>query len=232
NNNKVFPIFFIFCYKSFLTILRKFLTLRPPTRTPPPLEVENPNSFQFSTPFVEPFPSTLACKVGKMGESETPQPQLLIPSSTNPTESFLVHKLLACVFDDFERLFDGDLLDRRGTESNILAAAKEWVVQNLSTLKGDIQVPFSEGEYKSPDLVLNRSRAAFDQTLEIEAQLDYSQKELEEDDGDIPLSWKRRGIKGTNNYVAFLADTEQVGPNTKVQISEGPSEFEHKSEVS
>ncbi|KAH0776595.1 hypothetical protein KY290_008006 [Solanum tuberosum] len=71
-----------------------------------------------------------------------------------------------------ERLFNGDFPERRRTVSNILAAGEEWVVKSLSTLKGDIQVPFSKGEYKSPDLVLNRSRPVFDQSLETDAQID------------------------------------------------------------
>ncbi|KAH0737607.1 hypothetical protein KY290_036312 [Solanum tuberosum] len=54
-----------------------------------------------------------------------------------------------------ERLFDGDLPEEKGTESNILATGEESVVQSLTTLKGDMHHPFSEVECKSPDPVLN-----------------------------------------------------------------------------
>ncbi|KAK4731272.1 hypothetical protein R3W88_024260 [Solanum pinnatisectum] len=57
-----------------------------------------------------------------------------------------------------------DLPEGKGTESNILTAGEEWVVQSLTTLKGDIHPPFSEFECKSPDPVLDRSEPLFDKT--------------------------------------------------------------------
>lgn len=61
----------------------------------------------------------------------------------------------------YERLFDSDLPEGKWTESNILAAGEEWVVQSLTTLKTDIHPPFSEVERKSPYSVLNSSETLF-----------------------------------------------------------------------
>ncbi|WMV45940.1 hypothetical protein MTR67_039325, partial [Solanum verrucosum] len=121
-----------------------------------------------------------------------------------------------------ERLFDGDLSKRKGTESNILAKGEEWVVKSLATLKGDIQPPFSEAYYKSSDLVLNISRPIFDHNLEIEAQIDFGHNDMvEDDDEEVPFSRKIRGIRGENAPKVVPSDTELLDIHKEAQPLEG-----------
>jgi len=116
--------------------------------------------------------------------SSAPNEELDVTSQPHPVSSMM-----------FKRSFDGDLSKGKGTETNILATSKDWLVQSLMSLKGVIQPPFFEVECKSPDPVLNRLKPVFDQTSEIVAPTNAGPWKYVKDNEDIPQSWMRKGVR-------------------------------------
>ncbi|KAG5580138.1 hypothetical protein H5410_050765 [Solanum commersonii] len=109
-----------------------------------------------------------------------------------------------------EWLFDGDLPEGKVTKSNILATLEEWLVQSLASLKGFIQLPFSEDECKSPDPILNKFNPVFHQTYDIVEPINASQREYVKNDEDIPLSWTRKGVRGAHTLKQPLLTLKEV----------------------
>ncbi|KAG5575633.1 hypothetical protein H5410_055767 [Solanum commersonii] len=95
----------------------------------------------------------------------------------------------------FERLFEGDLPERKGPESCILTAgAKLVVVQSLASLRGDTQPTLLDQELRSPDQVPHRIQLVFDQTL-----ISLGVENYEEEEEELQLRWRSRGVRGTNS---------------------------------
>ncbi|KAK4721191.1 hypothetical protein R3W88_011424 [Solanum pinnatisectum] len=76
--------------------------------------------------------------------SQNSEAQLVVkPATGAPTEELdVVSKLGHVSSGMFERLFDRDLPEGKGSGSNILAVVEELVIQSLTSLRGDIQAPF------------------------------------------------------------------------------------------
>ncbi|KAH0665069.1 hypothetical protein KY285_026275 [Solanum tuberosum] len=58
-----------------------------PSKTPLSPEIENPNSFNFSTLLVETSPCTPTCGPGETSEFLTSHTEVVEPSTTKPVES-------------------------------------------------------------------------------------------------------------------------------------------------
>ncbi|KAH0665068.1 hypothetical protein KY285_026274 [Solanum tuberosum] len=142
------------------------------------------------------------------------------PASGVPTEELEVISLPGPVSSIMsERLFYGDLLEEKGTKSNILAAAEELVVQSLTSLKGDIQPLFSEADCKSPEQVPIKVHSVCGQTPEVNTVTN---------DDDVPLSWSRKGVRGAHAPDVVAANPVGTGTATDAKCVEEPSESERK----
>ncbi|KAG5579772.1 hypothetical protein H5410_050399 [Solanum commersonii] len=110
--------------------------------------------------------------------TEAPTEDLDVVSQPDPISSTM-----------YERIFYGDLPEGKGTESNILVAAEELVVQSLALLKRDMQSPFLEGECRSLEQAPQRVQPVFDQTPEIVGVTS------EVDDEEVSLSWLEKVLE-------------------------------------
>jgi len=107
-----------------------------------------------------------------------------------------------------ERLFERDLPEGKGPESCILTAGAELVaVQSLAPLRGDVQPTFLEHELKSPNQVPHRSEPVFDQTPKSSDVVSVKEEEEEE---DVPLRWRSRGMRGGNQSQVNVPELETV----------------------
>ncbi|KAH0636584.1 hypothetical protein KY289_036499 [Solanum tuberosum] len=125
-----------------------------------------------------------------------------------------------------ERLFEGDLPEGKGMESNILATTKELVVvQSLASLIRDTQPMLLEKECRSPERVHHSVQPVFDQTLET---IGFTSEE--EDEEETPLVWSRKGVRGENAstmVIPNLGETEVV-PETRIENEHTESEKKRK----
>ncbi|XP_015168574.1 uncharacterized protein [Solanum tuberosum] len=125
-----------------------------------------------------------------------------------------------------ERLFEGDLPEGKGMESNILATAEELVVvQSLASLRRDTQPTLLEQECRSPERVHHSVQPVFDQTLET---IGFTSEE--EDEEETPLVWSRKGVRGENastTVIPNLGETEVV-PETRIENEHTESEKKRK----
>ncbi|KAG5579663.1 hypothetical protein H5410_050290 [Solanum commersonii] len=145
-----------------------------PPDAPGIAQIENPSSFDFSIPHSEPTPSTLVCGVGETRESVTPHtevlesPPVVKPVIKTPTEDLEVGSQPGPVSSTMsERLFEGDLPEGKGINSNILADVEELVVaHSLASLRGYTQTSLLEEECRSPEQVPHSVNPMFDQTPE------------------------------------------------------------------
>ncbi|KAG5594611.1 hypothetical protein H5410_035843 [Solanum commersonii] len=144
----------------------------------PEIETSNPLEFNTSTLPEIPSPSTPIYGVREIEpHSSTAVPIENLPCSLTfkqPIERKVVSQPGPVSSTLSERLVDGDLLVEKGTESSILAADKEWVVQSLTEMNGDIQPPFSDMECKLLDPV-KYGEPLFDHTLNTHTQLYFVQ---------------------------------------------------------
>ncbi|KAH0644900.1 hypothetical protein KY284_032784 [Solanum tuberosum] len=109
------------------------------------------------------------------------------PSADPPTEELeVLSRGVSSIM--FERLFDGDLLEGKGPESNILTAGAELVdVQSLASLRGDVQPTLLEQELRSPEQVHHIVLPVFDQThRSFDVESDKEEEEI------VPLKWSRK----------------------------------------
>ncbi|KAG5630616.1 hypothetical protein H5410_002333 [Solanum commersonii] len=153
------------------------------SKNPILLEVENSNSFQFSTPQVESLHSTPVWVIKPVG---VPHDDPGVTSQPGVVSSMMS-----------EQLLEGDLPKR----------------------KGYIQPPFSEAEYKTPNLATTRRKTVFDNTPKDSMGSD-SFHEDEAEESETHLVWKRRGIRGANAIV----DPPKKATNQTIESSETISE--------
>ncbi|KAG5600433.1 hypothetical protein H5410_031803 [Solanum commersonii] len=200
-------------------------------------EVENPSSFNFFIPPLKESLSTPVCGVGEMDESISPvchvlhSENMLVCSHTlvlssdkspnseahsvsKPNEGFLRKKLTL-------RLFEGDLPEGKGPESCILTAGAELMaVQSIDSLRGDVQPTFLEHELESPDQVPHRSEPIFDQTPK---SVDVMSEKEEEK--DVPLRWRSRGMRGRNQSQVNVLELETVKNKRKYATKSETQKF-------
>ncbi|KAH0679519.1 hypothetical protein KY284_020604 [Solanum tuberosum] len=187
------------------------------SKLPVPLEIENPRSFNFSIPPSEESPSTPVCGVGETGESITLHTEMVAspahPSGENllfshilvlSEEVVVVSKVVSSTMS--KRLFDGDLPERKGPKSNILAVAAELVVvQSLASLRGDVQPSLLEQELRSPEQVPHSVQPVFDQTPK-----SFNVESEQEEEEEVPLVWNRKRVRGANALTVGVPDLETV----------------------
>ncbi|KAH0650489.1 hypothetical protein KY284_030401 [Solanum tuberosum] len=170
-------------------------------------EIEISSSFNFSIPLPEESLSTPVYGAGETSEFITPHTEVVAspappfgeaqsvvkPSDDLPTEEVGVDST-AVSSTMSELLFDGDLPEGRGPESNILAAVVELVaVQSLASLRGDAKPTLLEQELRSLEQVLHNVQPVFDQTPK---SFDVASEEEEEEEN--PLKWSRKGVRSAN----------------------------------
>ncbi|KAH0669648.1 hypothetical protein KY285_025488 [Solanum tuberosum] len=119
------------------------------------------------------------------------------------------------------RLFDGDLPEGKGPESNILAAGAELVaVQSLASLRGDVQPTLLEQELRSPEQVPHSVQHVFDQTPR-----SFDVESDNEEEIEVPLKWSRKGVRGANTLTVGLPDLEIVKSAPEAVLTDEPAEF-------
>ncbi|KAH0738304.1 hypothetical protein KY290_037009 [Solanum tuberosum] len=209
-----------------------------PSKYPLSQEIENPNSFNFSIPLPEGSPSTLVLglvrlmnlshPIMKYKYSQNSEAQSVVkPTLKTPTKDLEVVSQRGHVSSTMsERLFEGDLPEGKGMESNILATTKELVVvQSLASLIRDTQPMLLEKECRSPERVHHSVQPVFDQTLET---IGFTSEE--EDEEETPLVWSRKGVRGENAstmVIPNLGETEVV-PETRIENEHTESEKKRK----
>ncbi|KAH0633532.1 hypothetical protein KY284_036318 [Solanum tuberosum] len=113
-----------------------------------------------------PFGEILPCSptlVLSCDKSQNSEAQSVIKPSVDPPtkEVEVLSREVSSTMS--ERLFDGDLPEGKGSESNILAAGKKLVVvQSLASLRGDVQPTLLEQELRSPEQVPHSVQPVFD----------------------------------------------------------------------
>ncbi|KAG5596352.1 hypothetical protein H5410_037584 [Solanum commersonii] len=209
-------------------------------------EVENPSSFKFSVPPPEESPSTPVCGVGEMDESISPAADILVSpvlhsgkmlvcsptlvlsgdkspnseaqSMAKPNEGLFTKETnsdsLEVSSTISERVFERDLPEGKGPESYILTAGAElMVVQSLASLRGDVPPTSLESE------------PIFDQTPK---SFDVGSDKEEEE--EIPLKWRSRGMRGANQSRINISELEAVKGTFEVDIVEKSAEREKEQQ--
>ncbi|KAH0743351.1 hypothetical protein KY290_031344 [Solanum tuberosum] len=177
-------------------------------------EIEGPSSFNFSIPLPEESLSTLVCSAGETEAQSVVKPSGDVPTKEEEVDSTTVSSMMS------ERLFDGDLPEGRGPESNILAATAELVVvQSLASLRGDAQPTLLEQELRSPEQVLHIVQPVFDQTPK---SFDVASEEEEEE--EVPLKWSRKGVRGANFLTSSVPDLEGFNTVPVTDLNNEPAE--------
>ncbi|KAH0776230.1 hypothetical protein KY290_007641 [Solanum tuberosum] len=154
-----------------------------------------------------PYSPTLVMSCDKSQNSEAQS--VIKPSVDPPTEE--VEVLSRGVFSTMsERLFDGDLPEGKGPESNILATgAKLVVVQSLASLRGDVQPTLLEQKLRSPEQVPHSVQPMFDQTPR--------SFDVENDN--------KKGVRGANILKVDVPDLETVKSAPEAVLTHEPTEF-------
>ncbi|KAH0745929.1 hypothetical protein KY285_007586 [Solanum tuberosum] len=223
------------------------------SKTHIPQEVENPSSFNFSTPLPEQSPSTPVCGVGETSESITLLTEVVVspalpsgeilpysptlvlscdksqnseaqsvikPKVDHPTEEVeVLSKRVSSTMS--ERLFDGDLPEGKGPESNILAAGAELVtVQSLASLRGNVQPTLLEQELRSLEQVPHSVQPMFDQT-----RRSFDLESDKEEEEEVPLEWSRKGVRGANTLTVDVLYLETVKSTPEAVLTHEPTEY-------
>ncbi|KAH0696319.1 hypothetical protein KY290_013679 [Solanum tuberosum] len=213
-------------------------------------EVENPSSFNFSIPPPNKYLSTPVCGVGETDESTTPLTEIvaspillseeILPCSptlvlshdkSQSSEAQSIAKLGNDVSTKVasrdvslimsERFFEGDLLEGRGPESNILAAGAELVVaQSLASLRRDTQPTYSEPDKRSQEHVPLSAEPIFDQTPK---SFDIKN---EEDEEELALRWNRTVKRGGNTTLVEISDLNVADTAPEAKHCVEPTKFE------
>ncbi|KAH0650083.1 hypothetical protein KY284_029995 [Solanum tuberosum] len=98
-----------------------------------------------------------------------------------------------------ERLFERDLLEGKGLELCILISGAELVaVQSLASLRGDVP---------------HRSEPIFDQTPK-----SFDVVSDQEEEEEIPLRWRSRGMRGENQSQVNIPELETVKGTSEIDI--------------
>ncbi|KAG5598555.1 hypothetical protein H5410_029925 [Solanum commersonii] len=109
--------------------------------------------------------------------------------------------------------------------SPTLVLSKLVAVQSLASLRGDLQPTSLEYELESPDQVPPRSEPIFDRTPK---SFDVGSDKEEEE--EIPLKWRSRGMRGTNQSQVNVSELEAVKGTSEVDIVEKSVEREKEKQ--
>ncbi|KAH0636473.1 hypothetical protein KY289_036388 [Solanum tuberosum] len=197
------------------------------SRTSIPQEVENPSPFNFSVPPPEESPSTPVCGAGEMVEPISPPADILVSPVLHSGNTLVCSPTLVLSSEKFpileaqsvvkpnegpfsketnigsmgmsstisERAFEGDLPEGKSPESCTLTAGAELVA------------------------VPPRSEPIFDQTPK---SFDVGSDKEEEE--DVPLKWRSRGMCGANQSQVNVSELEAVKGTSEVDIVENSAE--------
>ncbi|KAH0699026.1 hypothetical protein KY284_013241 [Solanum tuberosum] len=109
-----------------------------------------------------------------------------------------------------EQLFEGDLPEGKGPESNI-------------SLRGDVQPTLLEQELRSPEQVPHSTQPMFDQTSK---SFDVDSEEKKE--GETPLVLRRKGFRGANASIIVVPDLGGVDAIPETKLDNEPTESEQE----
>ncbi|KAH0732764.1 hypothetical protein KY285_003610 [Solanum tuberosum] len=126
-----------------------------------------------------------------------------------------------------ERLFNGDLPQGKGPESNILTAGEELVdLKSLASLRGDVQPTLLEQELRSMEQVPHSVLPVFNQTPRL-----FDVESDKEEEEEVPLKWSRKGVRGANTLIVGVPDLETVKSTPEVVLTDEPAEFANERKI-
>ncbi|KAH0730481.1 hypothetical protein KY289_001669 [Solanum tuberosum] len=171
-------------------------------------------------PLKEESSSTPVCGVGETSYSVTPHTEVMASPALHSGEILPYSPTLVLSSEKSQNLRP----NIKGTESNILAAAEEFVaVQSLASLRGDIQPTLLEQELRSAEQVPHSTQYVFDQTPK---SFDVDSEEEEEE--ETHLVWRRKGVRGANAMNLTVLDPEAIVVVSEAKPDDEPTESEMK----
>ncbi|KAH0738544.1 hypothetical protein KY290_037249 [Solanum tuberosum] len=177
---------------------------------------EKPNPFNFPDPPPEESPSTPVCGTGEIVEPLCPPADILVSPVLSSGNTL---KYTPTLFLSSEK---SSFLEAQSvTKPNETPPVCDELVgvQGLAFLRRDIQPSSLEHESESSDQVLPRSEPIFDQTPK-----SFDVGSDKEEDEEIPLKWRSRGMRGANQSQIQVSELEGAKGRSAAAIVENSAE--------
>ncbi|KAH0675921.1 hypothetical protein KY285_023722 [Solanum tuberosum] len=177
---------------------------------------KKPNPFNFPDPPPEESPSTPVCGAGEIVESFCPPVDNLV-SPILPSGNTLKCSPTLVLSSEKSLSLEAQSVAK---PNETLPADDELVAfQGLAFLRRDIQPSSLEHESESSDQVLPRSEPIFDQTPK-----SFDVGSDKEEDEEIPLKWRSRGMRGANQSQIQVSELEGANGTSAAAIVENFAE--------
>ncbi|KAG5631598.1 hypothetical protein H5410_003315 [Solanum commersonii] len=179
------------------------------SKTPISQQVENPSSFNFSIPPPDETPSTPVYGVNETDESITSLAKVM-DSPILPSEDILLYSPTLILSSDKSQNSEAQSIAKHVDEPSteevdvVSRGVSSTMSERLTSLRGVVQLTFSEPDNKSEEQVPLSLEPIFDQTPK---SFDVGNEEEEE---EHPTRWHKIGIRGANTLTVGIIDLEMT----------------------